>query len=92
MPGSSIPQDDGINDLATLHTAFRSKLQLTGAVQQIHTEVAHHESAAPAACRLMLDDRRDAEIFGLLNAGFLCQCSCHDCLQGLTSNVTSKYV
>ena len=78
MPGSSIPQDDGIDDLATLHTAFRGKLQLAGAVQQIHAEVAHHEPAAPAACRFTLDDRRDAVISGLLNSGFLRHRSCHD--------------
>lgn len=78
MPGSSIPQDDRIDDLATLHTAFCGELQLTSAVQQIHAEVAHHEPAASAACRLMLDDRRDAVIFGLFNSGFLRHRSCHD--------------
>lgn len=78
LSGTTIPQDDRIDDLATLHTAFRGELQLTSAVQQIHAEVAHHEPAASAACRLMLDDRRGAVICGLFNSGFLRHCSCHD--------------
>jgi hypothetical protein len=49
LPETAITLDDRIDDFATLHTASCGKIQLAGAVEYVHTEVVHHESAAPGA-------------------------------------------
>jgi hypothetical protein len=49
LPELSIVQDDRIDNCPTLHTTLRGKLELAGAVQQIHAEVINHEPAASGA-------------------------------------------
>jgi hypothetical protein len=49
LPELTITLNDSIDHFAALHTALCGKLQFTGAIQQIHAEVTHHESAASAA-------------------------------------------
>jgi hypothetical protein len=49
LPELSIVKDDRIDNCPTLHTTLRGKLELAGAIQEIHAEVIHHESAASAA-------------------------------------------
>lgn len=45
----TIPQDDRIEDVTTLHTPFCGTLQLASAVPQIHGDFVHHKTAASQA-------------------------------------------
>jgi len=75
---ASIAQNDGIDNLATLHTALGGTLRLADAEEYIHVEVGHHESAASGACRIMRDCRSDPVTPALFSSCFLGQCSGHD--------------
>jgi hypothetical protein len=49
LPELTITLNHRIYDFAALHATLRGKLQFTGAVQQVHTEVTHQKPAASAA-------------------------------------------
>ncbi len=42
----SIPLNNGVDDIAALHTTSKGTIQPTAAAQQIRAEVLHQESAA----------------------------------------------
>ncbi len=48
----SISLNDRIDDITTLHAAGNRAIKLTGAIEQIRTEVLHQESAASPTDRL----------------------------------------
>jgi hypothetical protein len=49
LTNATIPQDDRIEDVTTLHAPLCGTLQLASAVYQVHGDFVHHETAASHA-------------------------------------------
>jgi hypothetical protein len=62
----AIPQDDRIDDIATLHAALCDEFEFTRTIQQVIAALAHHQTAAPATGCFMGRSELDFPVPGML--------------------------